>query len=94
MYVHTIRVLLTGAPCSQLPQFRVALNPDAFPTRRWDTGVVPYVISPKYGEDAGLRRGAVNEYPNYCVWWCMMHGMLLLVGDNSLKRSTHMVIAK
>ncbi|XP_043195409.1 LOW QUALITY PROTEIN: hatching enzyme 1.2-like [Amphibalanus amphitrite] len=38
---------IAGAPF-QLSQFRVALNPDEFPTRRWDTGVVPYVISPKY----------------------------------------------
>lgn len=38
---------IAGAP-HQLSQFRVALNPDEFPTRQWDNGIVPYVISPKY----------------------------------------------
>jgi len=33
---------------SQEVQFRVALNTERFPTRKWDTNIVPYVISPKY----------------------------------------------
>ncbi|XP_037083142.1 zinc metalloproteinase nas-15-like [Pollicipes pollicipes] len=33
---------------NEIAQFRVALNTEIFPTRKWDTNVVPYIISPKY----------------------------------------------
>lgn len=51
-------------------QFRVAINDEVFPTRKWPNNTVPYIISDKYGEICNvimtglmLRDGGLKGMP-------------------------------